>query len=89
MNITNDGIGITKRFFEAIENLRADKHLRGVQTFTRNHGLNYWNVMTIRNEPHKRILQPEYIRWLCEDYGVSVGWIMFGTGNFYERLNHD
>ncbi|MBO4550210.1 MAG: hypothetical protein J5733_05710 [Bacteroidaceae bacterium] len=90
MTITQDGINITKRFFEAIEILRLDKYIRGVQTFTRNHGINYWNMMTIRKEPDKHILKPEYILWLCDDYNISLEWIMNGNGMFYKsKHNHD
>lgn len=84
MNISDEGIQITKRFFDAIEVLRANKEIRGVQTFTRNHGLNYWNVMTLRKEPDKHILFPDYIKWLCDDYNVNLEWIFYGTGAFYK-----
>ncbi|MBR1630498.1 MAG: hypothetical protein IJ680_01455 [Paludibacteraceae bacterium] len=84
MNITQDGIDITNRFFQAIEILRSDKRIRGLQTFTRKHNLNRWNMVTLRNEPSSRYLQPEWIAWLCKDYNVSLDWIMMGFGSFYD-----
>ena len=85
MIITQDGLNITARFFEAFETLRQNKELRGLQTFTRAHGLNYWNVMSIRNSPDKHTLRPEYIMWLSQDYNVSLEWLFFGTGMFYNQ----
>ena len=90
MIITQDGLDITARFFHAIELLRDNKKLRGLQTFTRAHGLNYWNVMTIRNEPDKHSLRPEYILWLSRDYNVSLEWLFYGTGFFFNKeTEHD
>ena len=85
MIITEDGLNITSRFFEAIELLVSHKKLRGLQTFTRAHNLNYWNVMSIRNHPDKHGLKPEYIMWLCQDYNVSLDWIFYGTGFFFNK----
>ena len=89
MIITQDGLNITARFFLAIELLRNDKRLRGLQTFTRSHNLNYRNVFYIRKYPNKHSLRPEYILWLCEDYNLSLDWFFFGTGSFYKQEKHD
>lgn len=34
MKISKEGIAITKRFFEAIDMLKAQKRIRGLKTFT-------------------------------------------------------
>ena len=83
MNITQDGINITSRFFQAIEILRSEKRIRGLKTFTERHGLNRWNMTTLRDDPSGRYLQPEWIAWLCKDYNISLEWIIYGTGSFY------
>lgn len=85
MNITQDGIAITNRFFQAIAILKAEKRMRGLQTFTRNHNLNRWNMVTLRDDPSSRYLQPEWIAWLCKDYNISLEWIIYGTGTFYHN----
>jgi len=80
MNISNDGIAITKRFFEAIECLRKTKKIRGLQTFTRSHNMNYWNTCTVRNQPDKSVLKPEWLAWLVQDYSISALWLLTGEG---------
>ena len=35
MNISKEGIAITKRFFEAIDMLKAQKRMRGLLTYTK------------------------------------------------------
>ena len=49
MNISKEGIEVTKRFFEAIDMLKAQKRMRGLLTFTKAHSINYWNINTVRN----------------------------------------
>mgnify|MGYP007101837716 CR=1 FL=1 len=85
MNITQDGINITNRFFQAIAILRSEKKLRGLKTFTDKHNLNRWNMVTLRDDPSSRYLQPEWIAWLCTDYHISPDWILYGTGSFYRN----
>ena len=51
MNISKEGIAITKRFFEAIDMLKAQKRMRGLLTYTKAHDINYWNINTVRNQP--------------------------------------
>ena len=83
MNTTSDGIAITNRFFQAIEMLRLGGYLRGLKTFTDKHNLNRWNMVTLRDAPASSYLQPEWIAWLSKDYNISLEWIMFGTGEFF------
>jgi len=82
MNISQNGIKITKRFFDAIEKLRELKRIRGLKTFTDKHGINYWNISTVRNQPDKSVLKPEWLGWLVEDYNVSPNWLLTGEGTF-------
>lgn len=85
MNISQDGIEITKRFFEAIQKLREKKVIRGLQTFTRAHDINYWNINTVKNQPDRSILKPEWLAWLVKDYGVSPRWLLTGDGEFLQE----
>lgn len=84
MNISQEGVAVTKRFFEAIGMLKAQKKIRGLQTFTREYGLNRWNVNSVKWEPEKRILKPEWIVYLVRDYGISAEWILLGKGRMFK-----
>ena len=48
MKISQEGIAITKRFFLAIDRLKEEKRIRGLQTFTREYDINYWNICTLK-----------------------------------------
>ena len=83
MNISEAGVEITKRFFLALEVLSQDKKIRGLKTFSRKYDINYWNLNTVKKEPYKRILKPEYIYYLVMDFGISADWLIKGEGEIY------
>lgn len=83
MNMTKEGIAITKRFFIAIEVLKKKKEIRGLKTFTDRYAINYWNMSTLRKEPEKRFLKPEWLSHLVHDYGVNANWLLVGVGNMF------
>ena len=78
LNISQDGVDIANRFFEVISVLKESGRIRGLQTFTRRHGLNYGNMATVKSNITTRSLKPEYIKYLVEDYGVSCEYIILG-----------
>ena len=84
MKISKDGVEITKRFFEAIDMLIAQKRIRGLLTFTKAHDINYWNINTVRNQPDVSVLKPEWLSYLVEDYNISSKWLLTGRGNMFE-----
>lgn len=84
MNISPEGIAVTKRFFEALDMLKAQKRMRGLLTFTKAHDINYWNINTVRNQPESRVLKPEWITYMVLDYGISANWIITGRGGMFE-----
>lgn len=84
MRISQEGIEITNRFFEAIQYLRNEKIIRGLGTFTREFDINRWNMVTVRDNPHRAILKPEWIYYLHKSYNVSVRWIITGQGKIIE-----
>lgn len=84
MKISKEGVEITNRFFEAVDMLKAQKTIRGLLTFTKEHDINYWNINTVRNQPEQSVLKPEWIAYLSRDYGVSAEWIITGLGGMFK-----
>ena len=80
MNVSTEGIAITTRFFLVIDNLINKRKIRGLKTFTDKYQLNYWNVWTVKNEPDKHFLKPEWLSILVADYNVSATYLLTGVG---------
>ncbi len=85
MNISREGVLVTKRFFEAIDMLKAQKKIRGLQTFTNRYEINRWNLVTVRTQPEVSVLKPEWIVYLVRDYGISADWILLGRGGMFSE----
>ena len=85
MNISKEGIAVTNRFFEAIDMLKAQKKIRGLQTFTRQYDINRWNLNTVKQNPDKSVLKPEWIVYIVRDYGISSDWILTGRGEMFNK----
>ena len=81
----NDSQLIIKRFFEAIYRLKADKVIRGKQTFTRKYDINRWNMNTLEKELDRDIFQAAWLTYLVKDYNVSARWLLTGEGDFYAK----
>lgn len=83
MNEPKECIDITQRFFLAIDELKAMKRIRGMQTFTREYGENYWNFHSCRKN-NQRIKQ-EWLTYLVRDFNVSPTWLLTGTGKMFKN----
>lgn len=81
----NENVSIINRYFAAIQQLKADKIIRGLRTITERYGLNRWNLITLRNDPdgHTTMMQPAWLASLVRDYMVSPLWLLTGDGTFY------
>jgi len=88
MKISKEGVAITKRFFQAIDMLQMQHTIRGLQTFTREHGLNRWNMITLKESPDIRVLKPECLAYLVQDYDVSAEWLLTGVGPMFKGTKH-
>lgn len=75
---------IVRRFFEALRRLKADKVIRGKQTFTARYGINRWNFNTLEKDMSRDIFQVAWLGFLVADYKVSPWWLLVGEGAFYQ-----
>ena len=75
---------IVRRFFEALRRLKADKVIRGKQTFTARYGINRWNLNTLEKDVSRDIFQVAWLGFLVADYKVSPCWLLVGEGAFYQ-----
>lgn len=76
-----DSQQIVQRFFEALYYLKAQKTIRGKQTFTRRYGINRWNLNTLEKDPERDMFQPAWLTYLVRDYGISATWLLTGAGD--------
>lgn len=82
--VAKEGVEVTKRFFQAIDMLKSQKKIRGLQTFTREYDINRWNMNTVKFNPELYSLKVEYIVFLCRDFNISPEWVLLGRGNMFK-----
>lgn len=78
---TEDSQVIIRRFFQALQYLKEQKIIRGKQTFTRQFGINRWNMNTLEKEPSRDMFQTAWLTYLVTEYGVSADWLLTGRGS--------
>lgn len=83
MNEPRECLEITNRFFQALDTIKAQKRIRGMQTFTRLYGENYWNFHTCRKEGLR--IKQEWLTYLVRDYDVSAEWLLTGRGGMFTK----
>lgn len=84
MCISKEGVGITERFFKAIDILIEAGHFRGLKSFTSDHNLNRRNLQHIKNSPTNTVLKPEVLYILIKYHNVSAMWLMTGEGSVFQ-----
>lgn len=72
------------RFFEAIQRLKDEKVIRGLQTYTRRYGINRRNFITCKRQPERDMFQVSWLTNLVIDYKVSPLWLLTGDGDFWQ-----
>lgn len=77
---TEDSQKIIRRFFQALQYLKDQRIIRGKQTFTRQFGINRWNMNTVEKEPSRDMFQTAWLSYLVTEYGVSAEWLLTGRG---------
>lgn len=78
---TEDSQVIIRRFFQVLQYLKEQKIIRGKQTFTRQFGINRWNMNTVEKEPSRDMFQTAWLTYLVTEYGVSADWLLTGRGS--------
>lgn len=78
-----DSQTIVRRFFEALDTVIAQGKIRGKQTFTRAHGINRWNMITVSRNPASDMFQTAWLEYLVKDFGVSPMWLLTGDGAMF------
>lgn len=84
LKITNTTLEINKRFFQAIDTLRRQRKIRGLQSFAKMFGLNAGNLSTIKNNDCGAV-KAEHIAILCREYGISPYWVLLGEGEMFRQ----
>lgn len=85
MIISPSGMEISKRYFQAVDELRRLKIVRGLKTITDEMGANQGNVQIIKSRPSNHVLKPELLSHLVEKYNVSAEWLLTGRGEVFKR----
>ena len=85
LNISPTGQAITKRFFLILDVVTNQRKIRGLKTFTDNHGINYWNFSTLKKDQDKRMLKAEWLAYIVEDFNVNAEWLLTGIGNMFKN----
>lgn len=85
---TEESKMITKRFFEALYELKHRRIIRGKQTFTARYGINRWNLNALETGKSSQIsVQLDWLVFLVRDYGISARWLLTGDGDMFARTN--
>ncbi len=85
--ISDTGIEITNRFFEAVDELKRQKVIRGLKTFTTRFNANRCGLVAAKDNPATNQVKPEYLTYLVEGYGVSADWLLTGRGEMFKGVS--
>lgn len=83
MRISQQGVNITNRYFLALRTLKSMGVYRRLSDFTDRHDINRGNMLLVKRQPEVSVLKPEWIFHLCNDYGISVEWVVLGKGDMF------
>lgn len=74
---------VIARFFEALQQLKDDRKIRGIQTFTTKYNINKRNLYFQKSNLESDIVQLSWFTYLVRDYGISATWLLTGEGSLY------
>ncbi|MCQ2976263.1 MAG: hypothetical protein MJ211_15795 [Bacteroidales bacterium] len=81
-----DSTEITKRFFDALQKLKANGIIRGKQTFARKYNIDNRNFYKAEKDMNRNIFQTSWLLYLVRDYYVSAHWLLTGEGSFLRTI---
>lgn len=85
---SEEGAKITKRFFEALYELKNRRIIRGKQTFTDRYGINRWNLNALeKGQGTQNSVQLDWLTYIVRDYGISGRWLLTGEGEMFARTS--
>jgi len=82
---SSDSQEVVKRFFEALNALKATKKIRGKQTFTKAYGVNRRNMWHVENNLESDGFQTAWLTYLVRDFNVSAIWLLTGKGEIFNK----
>lgn len=80
-------IDVCRRFSLAIDGLKSEKVIRGLQKFSSRYGYDRRNMQSKKNNPEYDVMKISWLVHLIEDYDVSLSWLLYGKGAFYYAEN--
>lgn len=74
---------IMKRFFEAMEAVKANKRLKSINSYCQVIGVDRSNYYRQRRDLGRGFFEVGWIVPLIKDYGVSSAWLLTGVGSMF------
>ena len=89
--LTPEYLELTRRFFRALDTLRERGDIRGVNTFVNRYNIESKSLR--RSKDHVSRIKPDWLIFLCRDYGISTQWLLLGQGRMFReqptKYNHE
>lgn len=75
---------VTERFFQAVQQLKADGKIAGKQPLCNELGINRRHFWILENNKASDIMKLRWLTDLCLKYHVNADWLLTGRGEIYK-----